>query len=160
MPIVFNAAEAFEMAQQIERNGARFYRKAADSNPAEASFLRQLADQEDEHLATFTELKNALPDRASESTAHDPDGEGSLYLQAIASGYVFDPKRDPSAILAGNETFQQIATTAIGLEKDSIVFYSGLKIVTLQQLGRDKLDLIIAEELQHIAWLSQKLDSK
>ena len=31
MPITFNANEIFEMAEEMERNGARFYRKAAEN---------------------------------------------------------------------------------------------------------------------------------
>ena len=41
MAFDFNADEIYEMAQQIERNGAAFYRKAAeavDEAPAKKSF--------------------------------------------------------------------------------------------------------------------------
>jgi len=47
----FNADEIFEMAEQIERNGASFYRKSAESidDPAEKKLLLDLAAMEDEH---------------------------------------------------------------------------------------------------------------
>ena len=159
MPITFSVSEAFEMAQQIERNGAKFYRKAAETNSAHAPFLNELAEQEDAHLATFTQLKNDLSERDSESTAFDPDGQSSLYLKEMAGGHVFDVKKDPSDMLNGDETIEQIVKIAIGLEKESIVFYTGLRTVTPRKLGKEKLDLIINEELRHITWLSQKLTS-
>jgi len=45
----FNLNEVFEMAIQIEANGANFYRKAAgfQNNPADKDFLEKLARMED-----------------------------------------------------------------------------------------------------------------
>jgi len=42
MPIPFNADEVFEMAEQIERNGARFYRAAAEEIAHIATLSRKL----------------------------------------------------------------------------------------------------------------------
>ena len=43
MPMLFNADEVFEMAEQIEVNGARFYRAAAEKFPALSEMLLDLA---------------------------------------------------------------------------------------------------------------------
>jgi rubrerythrin len=48
---------------------------------------------------------------------------------------------------------------AIGLEKDSIVFYVGLKESVSPRAGKDKVQAIIKEEIGHIAILSQKLEA-
>ena len=46
MSLDFNADEVFEIAEQIERNGSEFYRKAAEnmSNPKAKEFLNHLAE--------------------------------------------------------------------------------------------------------------------
>ena len=55
MSIDFNADEVFEIAEQIERNGAKFYRTSAKniSDVNNKNFLIQLAEMEDEHEKTF-----------------------------------------------------------------------------------------------------------
>ena len=157
MSIVFNADEVFEMAAQIERNGAAFYRKAAGNNPEGREFLLQLAEQEDQHLATFEEMRKELTARQAESTTFDPDNEGVLYLQAMAGGHVFDVSKDPTAMLNGNESLKDIIQIAIGMEKDSIIFYLGIEVMVPKQLGKEKMNVIIKEEMRHIRWLNEKL---
>jgi len=145
MGIVFNANEVLEMARQIERNGAAFYRKAAEIVQDSKDLLLEIAEQEDEHLATFTEMQENISAREYESTAYDPDDEGLMYLQAMANGHIFDTKKKPEDMLTGNENLADVMLMAIGAEKDSIVFYSGLKGFVPEKLGADKLDSIIKE---------------
>lgn len=159
MSFKFSAGEVFEMAKNIERNGARFYRKAADQFEREtaAHLLNELAEMEDDHLKTFIEMKAELSAREVESTVFDPYGESGLYLQAMASEHVFDVKVDPSEALTGTETLEDILKTAIKLEKDSILFYYGIKSVVPDVLGKERLDDIIEQEFGHISILSKKL---
>ena len=58
----FNAKEILEMAEQIERNGYNFYKKAAaDVTDTEIKgFLEELADMELKHEETFKEIKVEL----------------------------------------------------------------------------------------------------
>ena len=55
--------------------------------------------------------------------------------------------------LTGNEPIQEIIDIAIGLEKESILFYLGLKDFVPPEYGQDKLDRIIREEQRHIVQL-------
>jgi rubrerythrin len=161
MSIHFNADEIFTMAEQIERNGGKFYRKAAQ-NMEDADIkqmLLDLASMEDAHLRTFTSMKAELsPDERTEPT-FDPEGEAALYLRAMADGYVFDTRTDPSELLTGAETIGEILRKAIGLERDSIVFYVGVQEMVPTKLGKDKIGNIIKEEMRHITDLTQKLAS-
>ena len=52
---------------------------------------------------------------------------------------------------------KDILKAAIGAEKDSIVFYLGMKELVPEKLGKDKLDGIIKEEMAHIKLLSSRL---
>ena len=159
MSITYNADEIFEMAQQIERNGAKFYRKAASflKQPAQKALLLDLAVMEDDHLKTFTTMRDQLTDADRESMVSDPYDEAALYLQAVADGYVFDIRTDPSSLLTGKESVQDVLHMAIGIEKDSIVFYIGMREHVSKSLGKDKMDRIIREEVSHIARLSGQL---
>ena len=159
MSITFNAFEIFEMAEQIERNGVKFYRKAAQgvSDNSLRQMLEELADMEAEHEATFAGMKKQLSEEAREYRVFDPENEMALYLQAMAGGHVFDLRKDPSEQLSGTETVEDIIKLAINAEKDSIIFYLGLKDFVSAGAGKDKVEAIIKEEMGHIAVLNRKL---
>ncbi len=159
MSITFNAFEIFEMAEQIERNGIKFYSKAAQniSKPDIRQMLLDLADMEREHEEIFAGMKRQLSPEERELMTFDPENEMALYLQAMASGHVFDLKKDLSQQLTGKETVKDILKMAIEAEKDSIVFYLGMVRFVPAQIGKDKVDDIIREEQGHLALLSSKL---
>lgn len=152
----FNASEAFEMAIQIERNGAAFYRKAASlqNKEADREFLETIAKMEDRHQAGFEEMKSALSDMEQNQTVFDPKDELSLYLKAMADAHGGEGNPDETEQLTGQESMTQIIETAIGLEKESILFYIGLKDMVPPKLGREKIDEIINEEKKHVVQLT------
>ena len=155
--ITFNADEIFEMAEQIERDGAKFYRKAAQSADDEGrDLLLRLADMEDDHEKTFAAMRSELTD-AKERYTPDPDNQAALYLQAVADGKVFG--LDPSEDLSGTESMEDILTTAIGLEKDSVVFYESMKEIVQTTAGGEKVAAIITEEVGHIVDLRNQLEA-
>ena len=161
MAIVFNVDEVLEMGEQIERNGAAFYRKAAQATPDDGArdMLLRLARMEDDHEKTFSAMRRELTEEEKRPTVYDPDGEAAQYLRAMASGYVFDVKGDPAASLTGAETLDEILRRGIKAEKDSIVFYLGLKDIVPKRLGKDSVDDIIKEEMAHITLLSSEMAS-
>jgi len=161
MPITFNADEIFEMAEEMERNGAKFYRKAAQntSDNQTKQMLLDMADMEDGHLATFQEMREQLSGQEKGWTVFDPDNQSVLYLQAMADARGYEGKITPSKELSGNETTNEILNIALNSEKESVVFYFGLKSLVPAKAGRDKVEAIILEELSHITTLLNKLKS-
>lgn len=159
MSITFNADEIFELAEQIERNGAKFYRAAAEQLPEVREVLTDLAVMEDEHEKTFAEMRLQLSGREREQLVFDPDGEAQMYLRVMAGGQVFDVKAEPAEQLKGKETAEDILETAIDIEKESIAFYAGLKECIPSRAGKNKVKAIIREEFGHIATLNEKLSA-
>ncbi len=159
MAITFNADEIFEMAEQIERNGTKFYRRAAEiiSDKDNKDLLLNLAEMEVDHIKTFAQMREQLAGKEKESITFDPDNQAALYLQAMANGHVLDMKTDASTLLSGRESFHDILKMAIGAEKDSIAFYMGIKDSVPEPAGKGKIDKIIREEMNHIVLLSSKL---
>ena len=149
----FNADDVFEMAEQMERNGGKFYRTAADSveDSANKDFLLELAAMEDQHEKTFQAMRAEISDQEKASTVFDPEGEAALYLRALADTRVFFEKEIDVT------TMRNILKSAIEAEKDSIVFYLGMKEAVPANLGKGRLDHIIKEEMGHIRLLSKKL---
>ena len=59
--------------------------------------------------------------------------------------------------LTGSETIKDILEIALNSEKESVVFYFGLKGLVPVKAGRDKVEAIIMEELNHITTLLTRL---
>jgi rubrerythrin len=150
----FNADEIFEIAEKLERNAASFYRRAAGMTQGadSAKLLLELASMEDEHQRIFAELRAKL---ASDELRRQMVYETQQYLWAWADCSVFPVDFEPGVMLKGDETLEAILTMAIGREKDTIVFFEGLKRSLKSDADRNRVDAIIVEELGHLALLSQ-----
>jgi rubrerythrin len=153
MGIDFNADEVFEVAEQIERNGADFYRDVADrvSEEKKKNLLLNLARMEDEHEKIFKKLRAQLSLDEKIQNTFDPNGESESYLHALASTRIFYKKK------VDISSYEEILKSAITAEKDSIVFYLGMKEVVPTEEGKCKMDDIIKEEMSHIKLLSKEL---
>lgn len=155
----FNADEILEMAEQIERNGVLFYRAAAEqiTDPQQKKLLLGFATMEEHHEKVFSAMRGQLSPREREPTVFDPDSQMGDYLNAMADGNIFDIKADQTASLTGRESMEDILQMAIGKEKDSVIFYLGMQDMVPASLGKDRIDAIIMEEMNHIGILSARL---
>jgi rubrerythrin len=155
MGISFNVDEIFEMAEEIERSGAKFYRKAAEhaSDKRIKKTLLKFAVMEDGHEQTFAAMRSEI----QSATAYDPDGVAAAYLQAIADAAGFEGKVSPDEELTGNESTEEIIMIALRAEKESVAFYVGMKDVVVSEKGKGKVDAIIKEEMMHVAQLTNML---
>lgn len=149
----FSSEEIFEIALQIEHNGVSFYKRAAGlvTDGACRQLLTDLAAMEEEHVAIFDTMRGPSAESEDEFGGDD---EMLSYIRAMADGHVFDVGIDPGEILTGEETLEEILSTAIGLEKESIVYYSALKEVVSDASTQRRVGEIIHEEMSHIALLS------
>ncbi len=151
----YNASEIFDVAIQIEENGAAFYRKAAQLQPDSKNkeFLTMLGSMEDRHKVVFIEMKEKITEIESGQTVFDPDNESSQYLRAMADSHGGEGSPAVAETLTGKETIAEILTIARDLEKESILFYVGLRDFVPPKYGQDKIDDIIREERKHVILL-------
>ncbi|MCK5835792.1 MAG: ferritin family protein [Desulfobacula sp.] len=149
----FNANDIFEMAKQIEINGVTFYTESANRVDEEnhKQFLLGLADMEKNHEQIFADMQKDLTAEITMAETFDPEDENVLYLKALADTRVFFEKKQPETSMKG------ILASAIAAEKDSIVFYLGMKELVSEKMGNSKIDDIIKEEMSHIKMLAAKL---
>ena len=148
MSISFNADEVLEMAKQMERNGATFYAMAAEraDDPLTKQLLEDLVTMENEHLQRFDDMKDRWKEAGSLERVFDPDGLALKVLQAWADGQVFDIYAEDPPV-TGKEPMADILRTAIRKEKDSVVFYLGLKEAASGEEDCALLDKVIGEEI-------------
>ncbi|MBU1874028.1 ferritin family protein [bacterium] len=159
MSFQFSIEEIFELAEQIERNGAKFYGKAAGqvTDQNYKLLLLDLVDMEEKHERVFAYLKEKIVDQKLGQGLLDPDASAVQYLRSFADGVVFDLNADPSEFLSTKRSLEEILRYAIGLEKDSIVFYYGIQALVPEELGKSQINTIIREEMKHITFLNDKL---
>ncbi len=161
MSISFNAIEVFEIAERIERNSVNFYRKAAEALSDEnlCSILLSLAEFEKEHEESYANMRKQISAKEWDLITFDPENEMALYLRKIADSRIFDPKKDPAEQLKDKGTIEDILNYAIESEKNSIIFYLGLKNYVPATAGKNKVDEIINEEMNHITELNLRLSA-
>ncbi len=159
MASTYSAEDVFAIAIQIEKNGAAFYRRAAglrkDLN--EKALLESLAQMEDEHRECFEKMKAQRFVLENAQNMFDLEGERALFLRAMADEHGGEGHPDIAELFTGEETIQEIIKTAIDLEKESILFYLGLKDLVPSALGREKIDPIIDQEKKHLVQLTELL---
>ena len=152
--------EVLEVAEKIERNGAKFYRRAAATcNDADISSLFvQLGQWESRHIQLFREMKEELAEQKWALGDIAPDRVGAPDAQALAGLAVFGIQPDPAQQLTGEESRADVLRMAIEKEKDSIVYYTGLKDFVPRERDREVIEAIIQEEMKHVRILVQSLE--
>jgi rubrerythrin len=158
MSFNFNADEIFQMGVQIEANGQKFYETVAKSTPdpsAQKIFL-DLGRWESEHIELFKKLRQRLPASAKQEDLFDPNQELHLYLKATADSHVFIRNKDIPELAAKCKTSLQALDLAVAFEKDSVVFYTTMKKLVPEHLGKSEIDTLIDEEISQIFILTQK----
>ena len=119
---MFTLGEIIDLAVRIETNGQKAYRKAQKqvTDPALASMLGWLADEEAEHEKWFPRLKENM-----KTDLEDPQLEemGKAVLQGVLGDHTFSiDEADFSRI----EDLDSLLTLSVEFEKDTILFYEML----------------------------------
>lgn len=151
-------AEALAAAVRVEENGARFYNKAAAaaSDPGAAGVFAKLAQMEEEHRGYFAALKLELEQRES-LFLNDPEGRFAASVREIADSGVFGLAGDPGEAFGPRASVKDAVKFAMGMEKDSVIFYLSLQEAMVDREEADKVGGVIKEELRHLAILSALL---
>ncbi len=153
MSFNFNADNIFEMAEEIERNGSKFYKDAAEkiSDEALKKLLGSLSAMEVAHEKTFKDMRAKLDPQEKTSKIFDPYDEEILYLQSLADNKIFYKKEiDLSSA-------KEVLLAAFTAEKESILFYQGMKNFVPEHIGKKWVNSIIDEEKKHIILISNEL---
>jgi rubrerythrin len=155
MMALFTAAEALEMAMEIEKNGEAFYNAVAGrvDDESAAALFRELAAQEKKHLALFQKLAGQSGAPSSMGAEYD---QYDLYLKATLDNALFSGP-DKALAAAEHATDQKAALqVAIGFEKDTLLFFYDLRDM-VSETERESVADIIREEKMHLRRLAKIL---
>jgi len=151
-------AEVLEIAEKMEQNAARFYRRAAGmyKDPKISRLFSDLAQWEKRHVEVFTEMKKRLSQQAWGLGQYGIERPDSLRPQTPPA--VFPERADPARELTGRETKADLLRLAIEKEKESIAYYTGLKDLVPDNEDFLAVKDVLGEEERHVRILTQSLE--
>jgi len=157
MANIFAGSEIVEIGIQIEKNGRDFYNSIAkkSKNQKTKGVFQYLAGEEEKHIAVFQKLLDSV--NKYEPPESYP-GEYFAYMNTLASEQVFTQKDKGSQIAKNVTDDKQAVDLGIGFEKDSIIFYEGIKKV-IPEYDLKVIDELIAQEQSHLKQLSDLKNS-
>jgi rubrerythrin len=149
---IFAGSEVVEIGIQIEKNGRDFYNVLTkkSKSPKAKDVFEILAKEEEKHIALF---KGILDKVESYQPAESYPGEYFAYMNALAGEYIFTQENKGKEIARGIKTDKEAVSLGIGFEKDSIIFYEGMKKVVPDYEQRI-VDELILQEQAHLRKLS------
>jgi rubrerythrin len=150
---MFSLKDIIDIAVQIEQNGEKTYRRAAEKiqSPSLSTLLQWLADEEVKHTEWFAALKDNIPD-----TGEHPEQEkfGRALLQnAVGTHSLALEDADFSAM----EQVQDLINLVMEFENDTVLFYKMLQPLIEDQKTLEQLHTIIQEEENHVHHLKKVL---
>lgn len=158
--VSYSADEILGTAIEIEINASRYYRDGAravdQESPMHSTFL-ELSDMEQNHARTFTALRQELTEDEKRVQSYDPGNEMLYYLRGMAGLHGWEGKAGPHARLTGRESVEEVLTTALNAERETVYFYNFLKVYIPAGRGREKVEMIIGEEMRHVAIINRYL---
>ena len=149
---MFSVGEIIDIAIQIEENGESFYRKALENtlDPAFKELLQWLADEELRHRECFLKMRASM--RAASEDRLTEQVSGALLQSAVGDHAFSLEEADFSSIR--NES--DLIETAMGFERDSIMFYEMIQSLVTDPVILGHADRIIEEEEKHTELLQNR----
>ena len=157
MAIFFNAKEVADIGKQIEVNGEKFYRRAAElaSNSDLVCLFEYLAAEEKVHQQIFEELGSRLPGQSGAPMTAEP-GEEELYMKDLADHHVFNTGFDDiETMIQEHAEGTEVVDLALKFEVDSVKFFQQLQKVTPPEWGSADIEKLVDEEKKHIERLEE-----
>lgn len=148
---IFSGSEIMEIGVQIEKNGRDFYATLAiqSKDPKARDIFKFLAGEEEKHITVFQRILSSI---AKYEPPEAYPGEYFAYMSALAGESVFT-KKDKGKEIAGKiKNDKEAIDIGIGAEKDSIVFYEGMK-KAVPEYDQKIIDEVIAQEEGHLKQL-------
>ncbi len=153
MANVFAGSEIVEIGIQIEKNGKDFYDTLIGKTKSQKGrdVFKYLAGEEEKHIATFQKILNSVQKYEPQEAF---PGEYFSYMNKLASDYVFTQKDKGKEVAKNTKSDKEAIELGIGFEKDSIIFYEGMKKVVPSR-DHNLLDKLIEQEKEHQKKLSE-----
>lgn len=153
---VFTAAEAIEMAMEIEKNGETFYNAAAEraTDPEVTALFKDLAVQEQGHYRVFQNMLGGIT-QAPDLPVTEYD-QYQAYVQVALENALFAGPDKALALAEQAKDRETALRAALGFEKDTMLFFYDLRDM-VSEGDRQAISKVIQEEKKHVRRLANML---
>jgi len=150
---MFAGSEVVEIGIQIEKNGKEFYDAVSlSSKDTKAKEVFKFLSQEEErHIAVFKKMQESVEQY---EPAESYPGEYFAYMNALAGNHIFTQKDKGREIARTIKNEKEAVELGIGFEKDSIIFYEGMKRL-VPDYDAKIIDELIGQEKAHLVKLTE-----
>lgn len=147
----FSGSEVVQLGVEIEINGKDFYNTLANQtqNKDAKDVFIYLADEEEKHITAFQKIFDSV--KKYEPPEAYP-GDYFAYMNALAREHVFTQKNKGTEIAKDIKNDLEAIELGIGFEKDSIVFFEGMKKAVPEE-DQKIIDELIKQEQVHLTKL-------
>ena len=149
---IFSGSEIVGIGIQIEKNGRDFYSALAEKSEDQksAALFKYLASEEAKHIQVFQGILD-------KTEKYEPQGldadEYSAYMDNLSGKCVFTREGQGTQIAKTVKNDLEAVTMGIGFERDSIIFYEGMKKMVPDYDVRI-IDELIIQEAGHLKQLA------
>lgn len=143
--------EIVELGIQIEKNGRDFYTALASriKNKKVVEIFGYLASEEEKHIVVFQKILEGL---SRNEPPESYPGEYLSYMTSLSGEYVFTQKDKGTEVATRVKDEKEAVNLGIGFEKDSIVFYEGMK-GAVPEYDLKAVEELISQEQYHLKQL-------
>jgi len=159
MTTQLTADDVLKVAEKMERDAARFYRRAAGTcdDPKLCKLYVELARWERQHVRVFADMREHLSEQNCEPGRYNLD-LADRSVTELPLPLVFDDRGNRLADRIDGWTKADVLRIAIRKEEDTISYYTGLKDFGLGHNDTQAIKAMIREEERHVRILTQSLE--
>jgi rubrerythrin len=150
---IFTAAEALEMAMEIEKNGEVFYTTVAEksADPEVQALFEDLAAQERGHYRVFHKMMGEVgPALELPATEYD---QYQTYVRSALDNALFAGPDKALALAKQAQDRETALRAALGFEKDTLLFFYDLRDM-VSEADQEAVSNVIREEKKHLRRLA------
>jgi len=157
MGVELDIHDFFQLIRRLEKKASLFYRRASDMSPDQVcrDLFDDLAKMESDHEQVFEGIGHHM---AGRRLARGAD-RYAKHWPAIAGRMLSDLDASLARKFSGRRAREDILRAAMDFEKETIVFFSGLKEMIPFKPDKQEIDRVIREEVGHIISLGGQLAS-
>jgi rubrerythrin len=164
----FSADDVLRVAEKMERNAVKFYRKAAGicDDPKIGRVFVDLARWERQHARVFSDMRERLSEEVSwsDKARRNPD-LARFILDVLEPSavepplpLVFGDHDNPPSELVDKSTKVDVLKAALQKEKDTITYFTRLQAIVPGHHNTEAIKAVIREEERHVKILMQSLE--
>ncbi|MBN1508171.1 MAG: ferritin family protein [Sedimentisphaerales bacterium] len=163
----FSADDVLKVAEKMERNAVKFYRKAAGicDDPKIGKVFVDLARWERRHARVFADMREGLSDVSWSDKARQNPDLARFILDVLEPSevepplpLVFGDRENPPSKLVGKPTKVDVLKVALQKEKDTIAYFTRLQALVPGPGNAQAIEAVVREEERHVKILMQSLE--